>query len=95
MPCEWDKKKNNLNQKKHGISLEEAQEVFQDPNAIEFFDEKHSEKEDRYICIGDIGYLVIVVVIFTDRNGITRLISARPAEPCEEEIYYEHIKKTT
>jgi uncharacterized DUF497 family protein len=95
MECEWDEKKNKLNQKKHGISFEEAKEVFQDPNAIEFFDEEHSENEDRYICLGDIGELVIVVVIFTDRNGIARLISARSAEPIEEETYYEHLKKTT
>ncbi len=92
---EWDKKKNERNLKIHGISFEEAREVFNDPNAVEFYDESHSgENEDRYICIGDIGECVIITVVFTDRNGTTRIISARKATPKEEEKYYEHFKRT-
>ncbi len=92
---EWDEEKNNANRIKHGISFEEAQEVFNDPNAIEFYDKLHStEEEDRYVCIGDIGNYLLIVVIFTDRNGTTRINSARKAEPEEEVIYYEYLKKT-
>lgn len=42
---EWNKKKNEANLKKHGISFEEAKSVFYDQNAIEFFDEEHSHDE--------------------------------------------------
>ncbi len=92
---EWDKNKNKENIRKHGIAFEEAKEVFNDPNAIEFYDKLHStENEDRYICIGDIGNYLLIVVIFTDRNGVTRIISARKAEPEEEAVYYEYLKRS-
>lgn len=87
-------KKNAINIKKHGISFEEAEEVFNDPNSIEFYDGKHSDDEERYICLGDIGGLIILYVVYTDRNGLARIISARKAEPKEEAVYYEHLKKT-
>jgi uncharacterized protein len=45
---EWDESKNRLNQLKHGISFEEAKTVFLDDNAVEFFDDEHSELEDRF-----------------------------------------------
>lgn len=92
---EWDEKKNRSNLKKHGISFEEASEVFNDPHSIEFYDEAHSTcDEDRYVCIGDIGGCVVIVVVYTDRDGRIRVISARQAEPNEKEVYYEHIKRT-
>ncbi len=91
---EWDENKNKANLKKHGISFDEAKEIFNDINAIEFYDGKHSDNEDRYICLGDIGGLIILYVVYTDRNGKSRIISARKAEPREEAIYYEHIKRT-
>jgi uncharacterized DUF497 family protein len=45
---DWDNRKNKANQKKHGISFEEAQTVFFDENALEFPDPDHSEDEDRF-----------------------------------------------
>lgn len=80
---EWSERKNKVNIKKHGISFQEAAEVFNDPNAIEFYDEAHSKSgEDRYVVIGDIGNFVIVVVVYTDKNGIERMITARPKRTC-------------
>ena len=76
--------KNAINIKKHGISFVEAAEVFIDHSTAE---------EDRYQVLGDIGNCLIVLVVYTDRNGFARIISARPAEPKEEAVYYEHIKK--
>lgn len=95
MKIEWDENKNQRNIRIHGISFEEAKGALDDPNAIEFYDSIHSTiEEDRYICIGDIGNFLIVYVVYTDRNGNVRLISARPAEPIEEVEYYEHLKRT-
>lgn len=48
----WDNRKDKSNQKKHGISFEEAQTIFFDENAVEFFDPDHSESEDRFIMLG-------------------------------------------
>ena len=50
-------------------------------------------EEDRYIGLGMMEDMVILYVIFTDRAGTIRLISARRAEPIEQELYYENFKK--
>lgn len=52
MKFEWDEDKNKKNRKKHGIWFEEAQQIFDDSNAIEFFDSNHSSEEDRFIMLG-------------------------------------------
>ena len=48
---DWDKEKNIANQKKHGISFEEAQSVFVDENALLIHDPDHSGEEDRFILL--------------------------------------------
>ena len=93
---EWDSNKNDINQRKHGLSLEEATEVFSDPFLIEIHDDANSSlTEDRYICLGNLKNFLIVVVAYADRNGIIRMISARKAEPKEEEVYYDSLKRKT
>ncbi len=52
---EWDEEKNQMNQRKHGISFETAAYVFEDENYIEMYDFEHSIDEDRYIAIGCVG----------------------------------------
>lgn len=93
---EWDEEKNFSNIEKHGISFEEAAEVFKDKNVLEIYDTKNSDaNEDRYIAIGDVGELIIVVVAFTERTPRLRLITARYAESKEKEVYYANLKRTT
>jgi hypothetical protein len=48
----WDDRKARANQKKHGVSFNEAQAVFFDGNATEFFDPDHSESENRFLVLG-------------------------------------------
>ena len=72
---EWDQEKNELNQKKHNISFEEAQFAFSDINRIIAIDLEHSEKEERYYCFGKIEES-IVTVRFTYRNNKIRIIGA-------------------
>jgi hypothetical protein len=89
----WDENKAKINLKRHNINFEEAKEVFDDSNAIEFFDDFHSDEEKRFRRIGlSTGRLIFVVyTIQKERGGqeIIRLISARKAEPREERIYDE------
>lgn len=54
MAFEYDEEKNQKNIAKHGISFRNAARVFFDYDRIEFYDEEHSENEDRYDTIGDI-----------------------------------------
>ena len=89
---EWNEKKNRENQRKHGISFEEAQTVFLDENAFEFFDPDHSESEERFILLGASVRLRMLVVCYCHRQQTTiRLISARKANSREEANYVEMI----
>jgi uncharacterized protein len=94
MQFEWDEHKNRQNLKKHGISFEEAKEIFL---GIIFtsIDERFDYGEIREISIGTIQGVVIVTVTHTERKGIIRIISARKATPKERKAYYEYFSETT
>jgi uncharacterized DUF497 family protein len=82
----WDDRKDRANRRKHGISFSLAALVFSDENRREHLDEG-SLDEERWITIGLIDGQEIVVV-YTIRDGITRLISARGADRYEREDYW-------
>lgn len=82
---EWDDKKDRLNKKKHGIGFESAAYVFEAPRLVEYPDEIHSDDELRYKAIGMVDKLLCVVC--TDREDVTRIISARKANAKERRIY--------
>jgi uncharacterized DUF497 family protein len=86
---EWDERKNRENQRKHGVSFEEARSVFFDQQAIEFYDDEHAEMEDRFLLLGVSGRLRILLVCHCLRNGgdVIRIISARRATKNEERDY--------
>lgn len=90
---EWDERKNKQNKKKHGIWFEEAKTVFEDNYARTFYDEEHSEKEDRFLIIGKSCFNNILVVIhcYYKDNQLVRLISTRKATTKEKEVYEERI----
>ena len=86
MTFEWDDRKERINISKHGIDFSTAALVFGDDNRIEKYDDLHSISEDRYITIGEInGIAVIVVVVYTERENSIRIISARLATKIEKE----------
>ena len=82
---EWDEDKNLANRRKHGISFEEASTIFDGP-VLSLEDEGH-QSEVRERCYGLIGGVVIACVVHTDRDGATRIISARKATPHERKAY--------
>ena len=89
MIFEWDESKERINISKHGIDFSTAALVFGDDNRIEKYDDLHSISEDRYITIGEInGIAIIVVVVYTERENSIRIISARLATKSEKEAYY-------
>ena len=87
---EWDEKKYNLNQRKHGISFLEAQTVFADENALLLDDPDHSLEEERYILLGMSSKLRLLVISHTYRREalIVRIISARKATRMEQRQYW-------
>ena len=90
----WDKNKEILNIKKHGISFDIAQSVFYDDNARLIYDPDHSETEDRFIIIGLSKKLNILVVnhCYRKNDEIIRIISARKATKNEINEYWRYLK---
>ncbi len=90
---EWDPIKARRNADKHGVTFEQASEVFEDPMALTLFDEESSSSdEDRWITLGQVRERHYLVVIHTyrnqrDHNIVIRLISARPATKHEIKQY--------
>jgi len=86
---DWDPRKDKANQKKHGVSFEEAQSVFFDDYAIQFDDEEHSGQEERFILLGMSIKPQVLVVCHCERKAgsIIRLISARKATAAERKFY--------
>jgi hypothetical protein len=86
---EWDITKAASNRKKHGISFEEAQSVFYDEFAVQFFDEDNSVSEDRFLMLGfsDEARLLIVCHCECNQGSTVRIISARKATKNEGKYY--------
>lgn len=86
---EWDPKKASSNEKKHGVSFEEARTVFFDENAKLIDDPDHSEDEDRFVLLGLSSSLRVILVCHCYRveGGVIRIISARKASSHESRQY--------
>ena len=89
---EWNSTKAKSNLLKHGISFTEAQTVFTDKQALQFFDPEHSSEEDRFIMLGISSRTNVLVVCHCERNSgnVIRIISARKATKKEHNYYMEH-----
>ncbi len=90
MLFEWDENKEKINIVKHGLDFSTAALIFRDFDRLEWLDELHSEQEDRYITIGEIdSAAVVVMVVYTERSEVIRIISARKATNAERRAYYD------
>jgi uncharacterized DUF497 family protein len=92
MEFEWDFGKADANLRKHGVSFEEAIEVFFDPQRIETFDDRENYGEDRWKTVGLAAHtLLSVVYTVRGKDGdLIRLISARKADFHERAQYREN-----
>ena len=93
MQVEWDQDKDRDNQQKHGVTFAEATRVFDsDGQCLEFYDEAHSDFEERFITIGPIPP-GLVLVVWTEREPDTvRIISPRWANLSERTLYRSHME---
>ncbi len=89
---EWDSKKAAGNLKKHGVSFEQAALAFEDAFALIEQEDSEDYGEDRFILIGRVlgG---VVTVVYTERSGCIRIISAREAYDYERRNYYRAAKE--
>jgi len=89
MIFEWNTNKAISNNKKHGISFEEAQTTFSDDNALLIEDPDHSEDEDRFILLGlsSTSKMLVVCHCYRENDEVIRIISARKATKKESKTY--------
>ena len=84
----WDPAKAASNLRKHGVSFEEAQSVFYDEFAIQFYDERESSDEERFLMLGMSSGAHLLLVCHCERvGGVIRIISARKATKQESSFY--------
>lgn len=86
---DWSPAKAASNLRKHGVSFEEAQTVFYDEFAVQFFDDAHSEAADRFIMLGMSTHARLLVVCHCERGDgdVIRIVSARKATSTESRFY--------
>ena len=86
---EWDENKNLINQRKHGVSFDEAKSVFYDEEALVIDDPEHSLEEDRFIILGlsSKTNLLVVCHCYRESETVIRIISARKATKTESGFY--------
>jgi uncharacterized DUF497 family protein len=87
----WDSVKAKSNRLKHRVFFSEVEPVFYDLNAISFED-RASKGEARFIVIGLDSLARLVVVAYTYRDSVIRVISARKASKAEQKVYEKGIR---
>lgn len=73
--CEWGARRDQENQKKHGVSFAKAQFAFADPKRVIAEDLSHSSREKRYYCFAWVDGGVLTVR-FTYRGKVIRIFGA-------------------
>lgn len=92
---EWDKANIDKSYKKHGITPNQAEEIFLDEDLKIIRDIKHSQKEARFIALGKNFEKKLLFIVFTLRKDKIRIISARPMNKKERRIYEKKIKENS
>ena len=96
MKFEWDEHKNQINIKKHKVSFEDAETVFEDDFAVYLDDDEHSFAEKRFIILGIAETLdrelYVCYCLRGENDEITRIISARKATQQEIKLYQEGLE---
>jgi uncharacterized DUF497 family protein len=85
---EWDDAKARINIARHDVLFEMARNVFADPFALDWFDDREDYGEARYVTLGLANHRLLQVA-YALRDNRIRIISARAAAPQERRIYHE------
>jgi uncharacterized DUF497 family protein len=91
----WDPNKASLNERKHGITFDEAVTVFVDEHALLIPDPDHSSQEERFLVLG-MSFkprILMVCHCYRKRNEVIRIISARKASRAERQQYEQRRKQ--
>jgi len=92
---EWDEHNAEKNWKKHSVSFSESEEIFSNPPLLVADDLKHSEKEKRFLALGQTYAKRLLYVVLTIRGANIRVISARDMNRKERKEYEDRKKENT
>lgn len=85
---EWDRAKNDANQRKHGLRFEDARTIFVwESHRFDDIDDSHPGDEDRFVSVGAIPTGLITVVWTAPSDNVVRLISVRWSTKRERDLY--------
>jgi hypothetical protein len=87
----WDPRKASGNERKHGVTFEEAVTAFRDPLSITIPDPDHSTNENRYLLIGVSRGRNLLIIAHAERGDNIRIINARLANRRERIVYEEEL----
>jgi len=87
---EWDERKNEENLRKHGLDFADGHEVFELPMLVAA-DKREAYGEDRYVALGFLRHMVVVLVFAEDGDDTIRIISFRKASRHERERFGEFL----
>ena len=87
---EWDEGNIEKNKRKHNLDKWQIEEVFFNEPLSIYEDSKHSNSEFRWYALGKTDNELKLMIVFTIRNNLIRVISARTMSK-KERIYYESI----
>jgi uncharacterized protein len=90
---QWDEGNSEKNWKKHKVTKNECEQVFFNLPFLIEDDTEHSAIERRWYILGQTDSKKMLFIVFTIRNQLIRVISARNMNKREKEIYHEQIKK--
>jgi uncharacterized DUF497 family protein len=88
MRFEWDEEKRLANIRKHGIDFLDAIQIF-DGYTVTIEDTRFDYGETRYLTLGMMHSLIVILMVHTDEENVMRIISARKAERHETRRYFE------
>ena len=91
MTFTWDAEKDRANVAKHGVSFEQAARIFAGP-VVTWIDDREDYGELREVSVGLLDGIACLAVVHTERDGETRIISARRALKHERKLYEEAIR---
>ena len=92
MRFESDPEKNEVNRRKHGFDFDDASELFSSPMLVEF-DDREDYGEDRWVGVGLLRNVVVVVAFTIRTENIIRIISMRKARNHERSRYEQAVRK--
>lgn len=86
---DWDEGNARKSRDKHGVSQQEAEQVFLDPRLRVLIDERHSGEEERFHAYGEdaTGRKLQVSFTLREEGTLIRVISARPMSRRERATY--------